>query len=225
MSKSDSEGSDLGEKEEATMDQEARARLEEELRRLCDASQYEAAASALLRGYGPEIFGFLCAVHQNETDANDAFSELAEALWRGLPEFAWRSSVRTWAYAVARNIARTRKRDAARRGRRVVGASDSVLEGVAEQIRTQTKAFLRTENKTRLQALRDGLPDEDRMLLVLRVDRGLAWNDLARILSEEEGDAATDDASLAKEAARLRKRFQLVKERLREMAKREGLLE
>ena len=81
------------------------------------------------------------------------------------------------------------------------------------------------DSRFALVALRDGLPDEDRMLLVLRVDRGLAWNDLARILSEEEGDRATDDASLAKEAARLRKRFQLVKERLREMAKREGLLE
>ncbi len=94
-------------------------------------------------------------------------------------------------------------------------------------MRTQTKAFLRTENKTRLQELRDSLPEEDRMLLVLRVDRGLAWNDLARILSEGDDGAETaglpglSDPSIAREAARLRKRFQLVKDRLREMAKRE----
>jgi RNA polymerase sigma-70 factor (ECF subfamily) len=33
-----------------------------------------------------------------------------------------------------------------------------------------------------------------------------------------------DDALLKREAARLRKRFQIVKDRLREMAKREGLV-
>src|SRR5262249_2682277 len=108
---------------------------------------------------------------------------------------------------------------------RVVGASDSVLEEVAEQVRTQTTAFRRTENKTRLQALRDELPEEDRMLLILRVDRALPWNDLARILAEQEDGSILEDSALAREAARLRKRFQLVKDQLREMAKREGLLE
>jgi RNA polymerase sigma-70 factor (ECF subfamily) len=207
------------------MDETARDRLEQEVRHLCESGSYEGAATEVLRGYGSEIFGFLVAIHPSEADASDAFSELAEAIWRGLPRFAWESSVRTWAYAVARNITRTRKRNAARRDRRVVGGSDSVVQEVAERVRTQTKAFLRTENKTRLQALRDSLPEEDRMLLVLRVDRGLAWNELARILSEGDGSDAPDDVALAKEAARLRKRFQLVKERLRELAKREGLLE
>jgi RNA polymerase sigma-70 factor (ECF subfamily) len=207
------------------MDQAARERLEQEVRRLCEAGDYEGATTEVLRGYGPEIFGFLVAIHPAEADASDAFSELAEAIWRGLPRFAWQSSMRTWAYAVARNITRSRKRDAARRDRRVVGGSDSVLQEVADKVRTQTKAFLRTENKTRLQALRDSLPEEDRMLLVLRVDRNLAWNELARILAEGEGSETLDDAGVAREAARLRKRFQLVKDRLREAAKREGLLE
>ncbi len=110
------------------MEDAARARLEEDVRRFCQCADYSAAASAVLRGYGPEIFGFLVAVHKNETDANDAFSDLAEALWRGLPGFGWQSSVRTWAYAVARNISRTRKRDAARRDRRIAGG-DSQLQG------------------------------------------------------------------------------------------------
>jgi RNA polymerase sigma-70 factor, ECF subfamily len=60
---------------------------------------------------------------------------------------------------------------------------------------------------------------------VLRIDRGLSWSDLARVLHEGEEDAALDDEALAREAARLRKRFQLVKDKLREMAKKEGLLE
>jgi RNA polymerase sigma-70 factor (ECF subfamily) len=207
------------------MDEAARARLESEVRAHCDARDWDSACTAILRGYGPEVFGFLVAVHHDEAAANDAFSDLAEAIWRGLPNFAWQSSVRTWTYAVARNVSRTRKRNAARLDRRAPRAGDSALEGVAAKVRTETLAILRTETKTRLQALRDALPEADRMLLVLRIDRGLSWNDLARVLHEGEEDAELDDAALTREAARLRKRFQLVKDKLREMAKKEGLLE
>jgi len=54
------------------------------------------------------------------------------------------------------------------------------------------------------------------MLLVLRVDKGLAWNDLARVMYAEDGPLL-DDEGLKREAARLRKRFQHVKERLLEL--------
>lgn len=207
------------------MDEAARARLESDVRSLCDARDWAAACTAILRGYGPEVFGFLVAVHRSEVAANDAFSDLAEAVWRSLPNFAWQSTVRTWVYGVARNVSRTRKRDAARYDRRSRRASESALDDVAAKVRTETAAILRTETKTRLQALRDTLPEEDRMLLVLRIDRGLSWNDLARVLHEGADDAVLDDAALTREAARLRKRFQLVKDRLRELAKKEGLLE
>jgi RNA polymerase sigma-70 factor (ECF subfamily) len=202
-----------------------RERLEAEVRALCQKGDFAEAATVALRTYGPEIFGFLVAVHRSESEASEVFSEMAEAMWRGLPGFAWESSVRTWAYAIARNVSRTRKRDAARRQRRAPRTGDSALEQVAQVVRTETMAFLRTEKRTRLQALRDSLPEEDRMLLVLRVDRQLAWNDLARVLREGEGDAPLDDAAVAREAARLRKRFQLVKDRLRELAKKEGLID
>jgi RNA polymerase sigma-70 factor (ECF subfamily) len=210
------------------VDEGERTRLETEVRALCDKGDHTAAATAILRGYGPELLGFLAAVHRDETAASDAFAELSEAVWRSLPRFAWESSVRTWAYAIARNVSRTSRRNAARRNRKVISPGESFFDQAADKVRTETLAYLRTEKKTRLQALRDALPEEDRMLLVLRVDRGLAWNELARILAEgqEQDDApALDDAAVAREAARLRKRFQLVKDRLRELARKEGLLE
>jgi RNA polymerase sigma-70 factor (ECF subfamily) len=200
-----------------------RQRLEADVRALCERGEYAAAATATLRGYGPELLGFLVAVHRSELDAGDGFSELSEVLWRKLPTFAWESTLRTWAYGIARNVSRTLRRNAKRRARREVGPGESALEAVANAVRTGTLTYLRTEKRTRLQALRDLLPEEDRMLLVLRVDRNLEWSDLARILGERESDAPLDDASLAREAARLRKRFQLVKERLRELARRDKL--
>ena len=58
------------------------------------------------------------------------------------------------------------------------------------------------------------------------MDRDLGWLDVARVLLEEGGtDAADDPEVLARKAAWARKRFQLVKERLRELARKEGLLD
>ena len=197
--------------------------LENELRAHCEAGRLHDAASLLVRSYGSELFGFLMTAHSgDESEASEVFSQLTAALWRGLPGFAWNSSARTWAYAIAHKLTLKRRRDAARHRRRVADVRPSSLERIAERVRTETASFLRTEKRTRLQALRDSLSEEDRLLLLLRVDRGLSWNEVARVLSDDE---ALDEPGLAKEAARHRKRYQLVKDRLREMARREGLLE
>ena len=157
------------------MEAGSRDALEAEVRSLCERGDHDAAATRLVRGYGPELLGFLVAVQGSQTDANDSFSEVAEAVWRGLPSFAWESSARTWAYGIARNVVRIRRRNAARRRRYTAGAGLSTLDGVVQRVRTETASFLRTEKRTRLQALRDSLSETDRMLLVLRLDRGLAW--------------------------------------------------
>jgi RNA polymerase sigma-70 factor (ECF subfamily) len=203
--------------------EEARARAEREVKERCDRGDHAAAATELLRAYGAEILGFLAAIHRNRVEAEEVFSVVAENVWTGLPRFAWDSTARTWAYAVARNVSKTRQRDLARRERRQVLRTGSFFEQVVEKVRTETSAFLATEKRTRLQELRDSLPEDDRSLLVLRVDRRLSWKELARVLSDDEGPL--DDAALAREAARLRKRYQVVKDRLRELARSEGLVE
>jgi RNA polymerase sigma-70 factor, ECF subfamily len=207
------------------MDESARAELERQVHEACKRGDHAAGVTLAVKGYGPEFFGFLVAVHRNEADANDAFGELTEALWHGIPKFEWQSSFRTWAYAIARSIMRTNRRNAGRRERRGARVGDSALAELAEKVRTQTLTFLKTEPRTRLQALRDALPEEDRILLVLRIDRKLSWADLASVLAETEGVAVLDAAGVTRESARLRKRFQVVKDRLRDLAKQEGLIE
>jgi RNA polymerase sigma-70 factor (ECF subfamily) len=187
------------------MDDGAREQLERDVRTACDRGDPSRAATLAIRGYGPEIYGFLIAVHRSEQDANDVFAAVAEVIWRGLTRFEWESSLRTWAYAVARNVSRTFRRDEARRARRAKHVGTSALEDVAQAVRTETLEFLRTEKRTKLKALREALEPEDRMLLVLRVDRRLEWADIARVLSDASGPR--DEIAVAREAARLRKRF------------------
>ncbi len=190
------------------------------MRALCDGGDHAKATTEALRGYGPEVLGFLIATHRSEEEADEMFAEVAEGVWRNLPTFAWESTLRTWLYAIARNVSLSYRRNAGRRARRGERVGESRLDEVAAIVRTQTESFLKSAKRTRLEALRDELEPDDRMLLVLRVDRDLAWNDLALVMAKGELDSAT----VTKEAARLRKRFQILKERLRAAARKEGLV-
>ena len=89
-------------------------------------------------------------------------------------------------------------------------------------MRSQTEPWLRTDVKDRLRQLRDSLDPDDRLILVLRLDRGLSWNEVAVVTLGEEKASAE---ALRRESARLRKRFQDLKDELRGRAERAGLLE
>lgn len=139
-----------------------------------------------MRGYGPEVLGYLSAMCRSETDAADVFSSFCEDLWKGLPGFRWQSSFRTWAYTLVRHVFYRMARDPQRRRDRNVALSDSpeVFE-LEEQVRTTTMIHLRTKTKNEFTALRDQLEPDDRTLLILRVDRKLAWNEIASVMADE----------------------------------------
>jgi RNA polymerase sigma-70 factor (ECF subfamily) len=199
-----------------------RVESEREVRRLCEEGAFTAATAAAIRAYGPEILGFLAAQHRSDEEGDEVFSLWSERVFRGLPGFGWSSSLRTWAYTVARNASVNFVRGKRARARREGPAGSEEIVAVAQQVRTETPPFRRTEARDKLAAIRDALPPEDRMLLVLRVDKRLEWKDLAKVMlgeDEEHGEAA-----LTKESQRLRKRFQLLKEKLVEAGKRAGLL-
>jgi RNA polymerase sigma-70 factor (ECF subfamily) len=206
----------------------SREALERDIRRHRDDGEIQRAAAVAIEGYGPEIFGFLVAIHRREDDAAEVFSRFTERVWRGLPAFEWECSFRTWAYTIARNVSATYRREARRRAKRQVPLSDHPeLSGLEQRVRSETVSYLRTQRKTRVAALRESLSPEDQTLLVLRVDKQLGWNDLARVMhagADVDGGTPPDEANLKREAARLRKRFQLIKEKLYELGRREGLI-
>ena len=144
-----------------------RERVEQEAKAACDQRDYEHAATVLLEHYGDELLSFLIARLRSEADGHEAFSLLAEDLWLGLPGFQWRSSARTWAYALARNAASRHARAPHRRGERNLTLSRHArLSQIVDGVRSRTQVHRRTETKDRLRALRERLDRDDQMLLV-----------------------------------------------------------
>jgi hypothetical protein len=91
---------------------------------------------------------------------------------------------------------------------------------IIARVRSSTAMHLRTEVKSEVRRLRDELSDEDQLLLALRIDKRMEWRDIAAAM----GDGDLADAALGREAARLRKRYQLATDKLRQLARDRGLL-
>lgn len=183
--------------------------LDERVRALLAAGDTAGATTIVLRELGPELFGFLTGV-LGDSDADEVFSALSVRLWRSLSGFQGRCTLRTWVYVLARHeLGRFRKG-----ARRYADARVpiSALEDVLAAARNTTRSTLATEKRVKLTSFRDELPVEDRTLLILRVDRNLAWDDIA--LAFADNPEAFSDEERKRESARLRKRFQLVKQRL-----------
>lgn len=193
--------------------------LETSIRAAFDLGDISLAATRAVEGYGPEVLGYLYATVRGER-ADEAFAQACEDLWRSLPKFEWRASMRTYFYTLARHAAaRLLRSPAERRDRHV---SVKALEAAVDAARTGTAPWLKTDVKDGFRVLREELSEEDSALLVLRVDRRLSWDEVVRVFLGPDADCDAD--AMKREGARLRKRFQLTRDRLRRRAIEEGLV-
>jgi len=183
--------------------------LDGRVRSLLAAGDTSGAATLVLRELGPEVLGFLSGV-LGDADADEVYPALSERLWKSLRGFEGRCSLRTWTYVLARREITRFRKGMRRHAEGRVPLSE--LKDVLAVPRSRSRSALATHKQRQLTALRDELPIEDRTLLILRVDRKLAFDEIALAFADNPEVFAEVDRK--REAARLRKRFQLVKQRL-----------
>lgn len=186
---------------------------EDGIRARCERGDLDGALTIALELYADELFGFLVGLARERVQAEDAFSATCERMWRGLPKFRWESSLRVWSYRIARNEFLRTTRAATRARRELPLSQVASIQRAIERTRSSTPIHERTDVKDRWAKLREQLDPEDHMLLGLRIDRKLAWADIAKVL------ASSDVEPTAREVAALRKRFERLKSRLRELAR------
>ncbi|MEZ4447100.1 MAG: sigma factor [Polyangiaceae bacterium] len=192
---------------------------EERVRGAWEAAEWDRATTELLREHGPAVLAYYVARLGDEDHGREIYAQFAEDLWRGIPGFDWRCPARAWTYRVARGTLARMLRDRGRareRERRIA----AWLGEIVDETRPPTPLHQQSEVKSRMRVLRAALDDEEQLLITLRVDRQLSWNELAAVMADEPLDPGDE----TREAARLRKRYQLVKGKLRRLAEREGLL-
>jgi len=189
------------------------ATLEERIAEALQGRALDVAATEAIRGYGPEILGYLRSTCRSPEDAGDVFSQFAEDLWRALPSFRGATTLRAFAYKIAWHAAARFYADAYRRRRKTMRTS--MASKLAASVHVESKVELERDS-AQLMKIRAELGPEEQTLLVLRLDRGLPWEEIAEVLAEEGKPA---------DQAALRKRFERLKSKIARMAREQGLLD
>lgn len=185
--------------------------LEEKSMELLSRGDVKSAVTLVLKAHGPEVIGYLENALGDPDDARDVFQRAAEDLWNWLPGFRG-GSLRAATYRIAHHAAARFRREAWRRRRERMRTT--MASRIAASI-TSPESRLATKPRDRLARLREALDQDERTLLILRVDREMSWNEVAEILSSD-GDPVDSQV--------VRKRFERVKEKLGRLAKEQGLL-
>jgi RNA polymerase sigma-70 factor, ECF subfamily len=194
--------------------------LDQQISALCAEQAYDRATTLVLQQVGPSVLRYIAAQTRDQDTTSDAFARFSEDLWRGMRGFRGQSTVRVWAFAIARNAIGQVLRKRRRERERSRAFSSTLANRIATKVRTETLQYLRSETKDRFAQLRQRLSTDEQALLVLRINERMSWEEIASVQLD-----APSEATVKREAARLRKRFQLVRDKLRKMAKAEGLLD
>jgi RNA polymerase sigma-70 factor, ECF subfamily len=181
--------------------------VEREAKHALAAGDVKAATDVVLRGYGPEILGYFAAVLHDVEAGRELYADWSAQVFCDLGGFRGDASIRTWLYHLAATRLSRHFRDPFRKRKSELASGHEA----AHVDRSQTPVYQRTDVKDRFRALRAELTPDERALLVLRVDRDLSWREVAEILGE-------------KEEAALRKRFERLRKRLRELAVAQGII-
>ena len=158
-----------------------------------------------------EAFGALVLAHQqfvynlawralgDEHEAQDAAQEAFVRMWQALPNFRGQSQFRTWLYRIVTNLCysrlpRLRQQVAALGDLEMISLPDDTQANPADQVEAgEQRAFLWRQI--------DELPESYRMLVMLRYQQGLAYEEIAAVMSLPLGTVKT---GLFRARARLR---------------------
>lgn len=154
----------------------------------------DAAYVTLVQRYGDYLYRVALRVTRNETEAGEAVQEAFISTFRGIAKFESRSALRTWLHRLVVNAALMRRRATERK-------AEVAIEDLAPEVDLEREAqpeWNFTES-VETQASRDGvrravneaidrLPEQYRILIVLRDIEGYDTREVARMLDDTEGN-------------------------------------
>lgn len=141
------------------------------------------AFDELVRHYQRPVFYLALRYVKNEADAADIAQRTFVRVMRGVARFRGASTLRTWIYRIAINLALNHLRDSKRR--RTIDPDDAALTtepiGLAD--------LVRDERAGRMRAAIEQLPPKQKMVLELRIYDELPFREVGELVGCSENAA------------------------------------
>lgn len=159
----------------------------------CLRNGEEASYELVVRSFGPQVLAIARRYLKSEADAADCFQETFIAVFKSIGSYAGQSSLRQWVRGIAVNQSlmalRKRKRireDSIEHMMPLFDESGSRVESAGGHQRSSIEAEIDAESmKARIRRCIDKLPDDFRVILLLRDIDGLNTRETAAILGLE----------------------------------------
>ena len=166
----------------------------------------DGAFHALVDRHAPALFRSALSLSRNRADAEDLLQETLVAAYRGLKNFAGRSSVRTWLLTIlTRKAFKSLHRSRHSRNTLSIDAVDGSRNPEdADAAMVKYGATTRVEQRLDVMEVLKSLSPPHREVLMLREIQGLSYEEIAAILGVPRG---TVDSRLARARAEFRERF------------------
>jgi RNA polymerase sigma-70 factor (ECF subfamily) len=134
------------------------------------------AFDELVRKYQKPLYSLLYRMVSSHEDASDILQKTFVKAFTGLSGFERRSSFKTWLYQIAINLAKNLYRDRARAEH--VPIDDVVIRRDPKTLET----LINKEQKDLLRSALAGLPEKQRLTLLLRTQENKKFEEIADIM-------------------------------------------
>jgi RNA polymerase sigma-70 factor (ECF subfamily) len=149
----------------------------------------DAAFEMLVSEYQTYAYNLALRVVGNEQEAEDMAQEAFVRAWLALPAFRGQSRFGTWLYRIVTNLCYNRlpvlRREFATMGEEdILGYADKKAGDVSDRLESR-------ERREWLHRQIDQLPEAYRLLLTLRYQQGLPYEDIAAVTGQPLGTVKT----------------------------------
>ena len=156
------------------------------------------AYEELIRTYGGSMLSMVRRIVKQEEDAHDCLQEAFIQAFRKLHTFEGRSSLKTWLHRLAINMALMKVRSRNRKEELALEDWMSEFDGLNERIEPDWEfsesvetLVLRNSTCTLVKQSIDALPDQYRIVLILRDIEGYDTEEVASLLETSAGAIKT----------------------------------
>lgn len=136
------------------------------------------AYAHIINKYKNPLYATILRMTKNEQDAVDLVQESFIKIYHQLDKFEGKSSFSSWMYRVAINHCIDEFRKKRHKVEHVDIREDDVKDDQHPEV-----IFLKKEQHRQLEKLIDGLPEDERMILLLRYINEQSYNDISELMN------------------------------------------
>ncbi len=165
------------------------------------------AFDQLVLNYQDRIYSLCYRFMGNREDADDAAQEAFMRAYRALKDFRGEAAFGTWLYRIAVNVCKNRLASLAHRVKRKLlrlGDGEGEVRDVVNGAGTPSTVMEKREQQQLLERAINALPQDQKVLVVLRDVEGLSYEQVVTATGENLG---TVKSKLARARARIREEF------------------